>query len=101
MTAIAPTQLATRSVTQTVAEFVTSRPFGGASDQRYTRATRAFIDTVGVAIAARQEPSFNILSQTLGIGNSTGGEATLLPTRERTSAANAALLNGTAGHALD
>lgn len=63
------------------------------------QARRAVIDTVGVAIAARQDPSFTILAGTLA--ESAVGEATVLPTRERTSAAHAAFLNGTAGHALD
>jgi 2-methylcitrate dehydratase PrpD len=63
------------------------------------QARRAVIDTVGVAIAARQDPSFTILAGTLA--GSAVGEATVLPTRERTSAAHAAFLNGTAGHALD
>jgi 2-methylcitrate dehydratase PrpD len=64
------------------------------------RATRAVIDTVGVAVAARQEPSFTILARTVG-GATATGDATVLPTRTRMSAAQAALLNGTAGHALD
>ncbi|MBO0688047.1 MAG: MmgE/PrpD family protein, partial [Candidatus Dormibacteraeota bacterium] len=63
------------------------------------QARRAVIDTAGVAIAARQDPSFTILAGTLA--GSAVGEATVLPTRERTSAAHAAFLNGTAGHALD
>jgi 2-methylcitrate dehydratase PrpD len=60
----------------------------------------AVVDTIGVAIAADREPSFTILASTVGAG-STSGEATVLPTRTRTSASQAALLNGTAGHALD
>jgi 2-methylcitrate dehydratase PrpD len=56
------------------------------------------VDTVGVAIAGRREDSFRILAETLADSQ---GEATVFPTRARTSPAQAALLNGTAGHALD
>jgi 2-methylcitrate dehydratase PrpD len=91
--------LATRtSVTEAVAEFAAGDPFANAPDELYTRATRAFIDTVGVSIAGRQEDCFSILSNTLG---TSAGAATVLPTRETSSSAQAALLNGTAGHALD
>jgi 2-methylcitrate dehydratase PrpD len=86
------------SVTEAIAEFA----LHGAPDEVSDRATRAFIDTIGVAIAARQEPCFTILAQTLGLdAGGQSAEATVLATRSRTSAAQAALLNGTAGHALD
>jgi len=87
------------SVTEAVAEFAaTTQRFANAPDELYARVTRAFIDTIGVAIAARQESPFTILAQTLA---PTPGEATVVPTRQRTTAAQAAFLNGTAGHALD
>ena len=86
------------SVTEAIAEFAAGDPFANAPDELYARATRAFIDTIGVTIAGRQESPFTILSKTIA---STGGEATVLPTRERTTAEHAAFLNGTAGHALD
>ncbi len=93
--------VATRtSITEAIAEFALDTDFASAPDELYTRATRAFLDTVGVAVAARQEPSFTILAATLG---SAGGqpESTILPTGARAGAAQAALINGTAGHALD
>ena len=86
------------SVTEAVAKFAAGEPFANASDELYTRATRAFIDTIGVAIAGRQESPFTILAKTVP---PTPGQATVLPTRVRTTAAQAAFLNGTAGHALD
>jgi 2-methylcitrate dehydratase PrpD len=83
-----------------VAQYACGYDFREAPEELFERAKRAVIDTVAVAIAGRQEPCFTILAQTLGQGTETG-EATVLPTRARTSAAQAALLNGTAGHALD
>ena len=88
------------SVTEAIADFALGTTFADAPDELYERASRAFIDTIGVAIAARDEPCFTILAGTLGGADATG-PASVLPTRTRTSAAQAALLNGTAGHALD
>jgi 2-methylcitrate dehydratase PrpD len=90
----------TAPVTEMVAQFACSFDFSNAPAELFQRATRAVIDTVGVAVAGRQEPSFTILAETIGVGGATG-EATVLPTRTRTTAAQAAFLNGTAGHALD
>jgi 2-methylcitrate dehydratase PrpD len=87
-------------VTQAVARFACEHDFNGAPDELFERAKRAVIDTVGVAIAGRNESCFTILAGTVGPGGTTG-EATVLPTRTKASAAQAAFLNGTAGHALD
>jgi 2-methylcitrate dehydratase PrpD len=89
----------TTSVSEAVAQFACSDPFADAPRALYERATRAFVDTIGVTIAARREESFAILARTLG--SNTAGAATVLASRARASAADAALLNGTAGHALD
>ncbi len=90
----------TLPLTEAIADFARGDPFEDAPDELYERATRAFIDTIGVIVAGRDEPCFTILAETLGIGGSTGA-STVLPTRARTSAAQAAFVNGTAGHALD
>jgi 2-methylcitrate dehydratase PrpD len=87
----------TTSVTEAVAHFAASGELPQ-DDALFDRATRAFIDTLGVAIAARREECFSILAGTLG---QAAGGATVVPTRGRATAAEAALLNGTAGHALD
>jgi 2-methylcitrate dehydratase PrpD len=61
---------------------------------------RAVIDTVGVAIAARDDEGFRTLWRT--VEQECGpGPATVIGTGGRTSASQAALLNGVAGHALD
>jgi 2-methylcitrate dehydratase PrpD len=87
------------SVTEAIARFVCDADFSTAPAELYSRATRAFIDTVGVAIAGRGEPAFTILARTVQADSA--GRATILPTRGRASAGQAALLNGVAGHALD
>ena len=63
------------SVTEAVAEFAAGDPFKSAPDELYSRATRAFVDTIGVAIAGRYESPFTILSSTLP---PTPGDATIL-----------------------
>jgi 2-methylcitrate dehydratase PrpD len=88
----------TTSVTEAVAEFARGDALANPPEELYARATRAFIDTIGVAIAARREDCFTILNGAL---SGASGSATILPTGARASAAEAALANGTAGHALD
>ena len=92
-------QIAT-PVTQLIARFACDHDLSEAPTPVFERATRAVLDTVGVAIAARLEPSFTILARTIGHGTCTG-DASVLATRIRTQPAQAAFLNGTAGHALD
>src|SRR5229473_656545 len=62
----------TAPVTAAVARYACGYDFNGAPAELFERATRAVIDTVGVAIAGRQEPSFTILAETLGAGIDTG-----------------------------
>jgi 2-methylcitrate dehydratase PrpD len=89
---------ASTSITEALAQFARGDSFANPPDELYDRATRAFVDTVGVAIAGGREDCFSILARTLGSGT---GPATVLATRAKATAADAALLNGTAGHALD
>jgi 2-methylcitrate dehydratase PrpD len=91
--------MTTVPVTEAIARFACGQDFSQAPDELFRRAKRAFIDTVAVAVAGGQEPCFTILAQTIGANGS--GEASVLPTRGRAPAAQAAFLNGTAGHALD
>jgi len=58
----------------------------------------AFADCIGCAIAGAAEPSTKCLQATLP---ASGDEATLIGSGRRTSARDAALVNGTASHALD
>jgi 2-methylcitrate dehydratase PrpD len=62
-------------------------------------AARAFLDTVGVTLAGAVEPAARIVQEV--VANDGAGPHVVLGTRQRASAANAALANGTAAHALD
>jgi 2-methylcitrate dehydratase PrpD len=87
-------------VTEAIARFARDGEVGTANAEVWDLARRAVVDTVGVAIAARRDPGFQTLLETMR-PELPDGQATVLATRERTSAAAAALLNGGAGHALD
>jgi 2-methylcitrate dehydratase PrpD len=65
-----------------------------------TAAARAYVDTIGVALAGASEPSARIVQRVLE-EEGAGGPCCVLGTTMVTSAANAALANGTAAHALD
>jgi 2-methylcitrate dehydratase PrpD len=62
-------------------------------------AARAFLDTIGVALAGVGEPAARIVRRTSATGDE--GSCTVLGTALRASAPNAAFANGTAAHALD
>jgi len=63
------------------------------------RAARAVLDTIGVTLAGAGEPAPRIVREALAADGA--GQCVVLGTSMRTSAANAALANGTAAHALD
>lgn len=63
-------------------------------------ARTGIIDTVGVTLAGVPEDCTQILLRTPGVA-AAPGEATLFGTPRKTSALDAALVNGTASHALD
>lgn len=62
-------------------------------------AKRCFIDTVGVALAGRNERAVQILEQTLP--HESGGASGLLSQSKAATAADTALINATAAHVLD
>ena len=62
-------------------------------------AARALLDTVGVTLAGAQEPAARIVQRV--VEQDGAGPCHVLGTSLRASAANAALANGTAAHALD
>ena len=62
-------------------------------------AARAFLDTVGVALAGAIEPAARSVQRV--VGGDGAGTATVLGTPMQATPANAALANGTAAHALD
>ncbi len=60
----------------------------------------AFVDTVGVTLAGIREDAPRILLRVPGVAAAVG-PALIIGTDQRTSALDAALVNGTASHALD
>ncbi|UPW08072.1 MmgE/PrpD family protein [Gordonia terrae] len=61
-------------------------------------AERAFLDTIGVLIAGSDDPAVSAVASTV---EETDGPAVSLATGRRMSARSAALIDGTAAHALD
>jgi 2-methylcitrate dehydratase PrpD len=64
-----------------------------------TRARHALIDVLGVAVAGSVEPVSKIVAR--HVAATSRGDATVITGGARVSAADAALANATAGHALD
>ena len=60
----------------------------------------AILDTVGVTLAGAGEDCARIVAQTLGAGGA-AGDCLIFGSDRRTGALDAALVNGTAAHALD
>jgi 2-methylcitrate dehydratase PrpD len=73
---------------------------GDATERAFSQAKAAITDTIGVTLAGAPEPCTQILFNVQGIGGA-AGEALIFGTDRRTSALDAALVNGTASHALD
>jgi 2-methylcitrate dehydratase PrpD len=88
------------AITESIARFAAETDLEHAPPELRERALRAVIDTVGVAIAAREDAGFRALQRTLE-ADLAPGRATVLPTGASTTAPDAALLNGLASHALD
>jgi 2-methylcitrate dehydratase PrpD len=64
------------------------------------QAKACILDTIGVTLAGYPEPCTQILLKTPGVAT-VPGPALIFGTERRTSALDAALINGTASHALD
>ncbi|GAA4871256.1 MmgE/PrpD family protein [Pseudonocardia benzenivorans] len=91
----------TTRLTPALAEFVAD-PGRHAGDDVATLVTTAVLDTVGCALAATAEPAVTRLRTAVAPdGPLPEGPCTVLVDGSRTDAPTAALLNGTAGHALD
>src|SRR3954471_13453066 len=82
-----------------LARFVADFPAGSIPPDAFERAKLALIDFTGVAIAGSIEPVARIIAK--HIAPSARGGATVIGAAFRTAAADAALANAVAGHALD
>ena len=86
-------------LTDSIAHFVSN---GAAVPEDAARIVRTgFIDTIATMIAGRNEPVVGIVRQFVASRRCAAGEARVLFGAERTFAADAALINATAAHALD
>lgn len=90
----------TPPVTRQLAEYAVTTELSGMPAEVREPAAAALVDTVGVTLAGRDEDVVRILRGALP-ACSTEGEATVLLDGSRTDAPTAALINATAGHALD
>lgn len=88
----------TRTLDAALATFVAGATAADVPEEAQRSAVRAFVDTVGVTLHGTVEPAGR-KSRAVFAGER--GDATILGTDERASVADAALVNGTAGHALD
>ena len=90
----------TESPTQQLAEFA-ARQLRSELDPEVSAATRrSIVDTLGVSIAAVNEPTVGIVASAV-IGRGGTPEASVLGFAEKLPATSAALVNGTMAHALD
>jgi 2-methylcitrate dehydratase PrpD len=86
-------------LTRQLAEFVAGLAFEKLPQTAVETAKRGAIDTVGVMFAGRDEPVAKLAAELAAAG--AGGEAHVLFDRGFAHSQDAALVNGTAGHALD
>lgn len=88
-------------ITRTVADFIGSARLDAFPAEALETGKRCIIDGLGVMLAGSIQPAASIVAQ-LAAASAAKGEATTFGRQpSRTSAALAALVNGTAGHALD
>ncbi|HEX3650973.1 MAG TPA: MmgE/PrpD family protein [Pseudonocardiaceae bacterium] len=87
-----------RSITADVAAFVSATPSADIPAGVRLAGVRSIVDTLGVLLAGVTEPVVRIMA---GLVAPATGPATLLGLGRRASATDAALVNGTAAHAVD
>jgi len=88
-------------LTEELARFASRPPFSAPPDAAARIIRSGFIDTVAMMIAGRNEPVVRIVRQHSEARGSSACEASVLLTAQRLAAEDAALINGTAAHALD
>ena len=83
-----------------IAERIGAIRYEGLPTEAVRWAKAAILDTVGVTLAGAGEPCARIAAGVLGLGKS-NGECLIFGSGQRATALDAALINGTAAHALD
>lgn len=94
-------QLITSSITQDVAQFIVDTTYDAISKDVETIIKHAFIDTIGVAFAGRDEECVTITRAYAKTEGAKYGARIWGRHDEQTSVTMAALVNGTMAHALD
>lgn len=90
------------SLTQALAAFVHQPPFPAELPAKAVAIIKTgFADTLATMVAGRDEPVVKIAQQFIEARHSAGGNSSVLLGSQRLNAADAALINATAGHALD
>ena len=89
------------SLTQTLARFASDPPFSQAPDSAARIIRTGIIDTVATMIAGRNERVVQIVRQHAEARRPGAAESSVLMSGQRLPAQDAALINGTAAHALD
>ena len=88
------------TIIEGIAERVAAIHYEGLPAEAVRWAKAAILDTVGVTLAGAAEPCARIAAGVLGLGKSSG-ECLIFGSGQRATALDAALINGTAAHALD
>lgn len=88
-------------LTETIAAFVSNPGLSSVPEAAAGIVQSGFIDTIATMLAARDEPVTVLTRGHVRAKRSSLAEASLLLGNEFASASDAALVNGTAGHALD
>src|SRR5262249_21061600 len=89
------------SLTQTLARFASAPPFSQAPEEAARIIRTGIIDTVATMIAGRNERVVQIVRQHVEAQRPGAVESSVLMTGQRLPTQDAALINGTAAHALD
>ena len=88
-------------LTSALARFASAPPFAAVPPAAAGIVRSGFIDTTATMIAGRAEPVVHIVREHFGERVGERGESSVIFGGGRAAAADAALINGTAGHALD
>ncbi len=88
-------------LTASLAQFASQPNFAPLPDRVVEIVQSGFIDTIGTMLAGRDEPVVQMAQSFVADKQSSVQEASVLMGATRVSASDAALINATAGHALD
>jgi len=88
-------------LTYALAKFAQRPPFARVPEDAARIIRGGFIDTIATMIAGRDEPVVRIVCEHVRARGSSSYDSSVLLGQERACSEDAALINGTAGHALD